>query len=131
MLFRSALVGEYPNFEINGVYPLGKHQFRLEIVDGCGNSSTENIRFEVIDCYVPDPHCLNGLILDLEQLPQAIDADNDGDLDLFVANNDGQVLMVRQCMHHWLKLFLFPIINCHCKHHFRRPELCQPNKGNN
>ncbi|MBX2870912.1 MAG: DUF11 domain-containing protein [Saprospiraceae bacterium] len=80
-----ALLGEYPNFEINGVYPLGKHQFRLDIVDGCGNSSTENIRFEVIDCYVPDPHCLNGLILDIEQLPQAVDVDNDGDLDDFGA----------------------------------------------
>ncbi|MEZ5039123.1 MAG: T9SS type A sorting domain-containing protein [Saprospiraceae bacterium] len=77
----AALTGTYPNFVITGTYPIGKHQFRLDIIDGCGNYSTEKIRFEVIDCYVPEPHCLNGLIVDLVQLPQSVDADGDGDLD--------------------------------------------------
>ena len=76
-----ALVGSYPNYTITGTYPLGKHQFRLDIIDGCGNASTEDIKFEVIDCYVPEPHCLNGLILDLAQLSEPVDADGDGDLD--------------------------------------------------
>jgi uncharacterized repeat protein (TIGR01451 family) len=75
------LKGSYPNYRIEGVFPIGRHNFVVTVVDRCGNSSTTNLPFEVVDCYVVDPICYSGLIVNLAPVSPATDLDGDGDLD--------------------------------------------------
>lgn len=75
------LQGDYPKFKIIGEYPLGEHQFEVVVFDGCGNSTVAYLPFEVVDCKVSAPICLNGLALDLMPLEPNQDADGDGDID--------------------------------------------------
>ncbi|MCB0636888.1 MAG: T9SS type A sorting domain-containing protein, partial [Lewinella sp.] len=69
-----ALTGVYPDYQLNGRFPIGNHAFELQIEDGCGNTSSERILFEVIDCKAPALSCINGLAIDL--MPVDLDGDN-------------------------------------------------------
>lgn len=77
----TALSGSYPNYVINGVFPIGSHSFDVHVEDGCGNLNIVSIPFSVVDCFAPTPICINGLSTSLEALPAGIDADGDGDVD--------------------------------------------------
>jgi hypothetical protein len=63
--FSFSLTGSYPDYTINGVFPIGDHVFEVLVADGCGNSIREDIRFSVIDCKAPAPICINGISLEL------------------------------------------------------------------
>jgi len=77
----AVLRGEYPNYRIEGYFPIGTHEFIVRATDACNNFVTETLPFEVVDCYVPDPVCFSGLIVNLQALPPNTDADGDGDND--------------------------------------------------
>jgi len=68
--------GEGNNWTIEGNLPVGKHQFVVSIMDGCGNIAGEEIDFEVIDCKAPAPVC-KGLTAEL----MPVDTTGDGQAD--------------------------------------------------
>ena len=78
----NVLTGSYPDYTIEGTYAIGQHLFELEIADGCGNTTVQDIAFTVADCYAPSPICINGLALELMPVEANTDADGDGDIDL-------------------------------------------------
>ncbi|GJM33989.1 MAG: hypothetical protein DHS20C18_29900 [Saprospiraceae bacterium] len=78
----SVLSGSYPNYLIQGSYPLGQHSFDIHVKDGCGNSNSIAIPFEVVDCHAPSPVCIVSLSSAYSPLPPNTDADGDGDIDL-------------------------------------------------
>lgn len=67
------LNGSYPDYSVSGSYPLGTHSFEVAVDDGCGNTQTAVLPFEVVDCDVLPPGCATGLLV--EVLP----VDNLGD----------------------------------------------------
>ncbi len=73
----NVLSGVYPNFILEDVFPIGKHQIEVKITDGCGNRNAEFLAFEVVDCKAPAPICIDGLAIEL--VPVAPDTDIDGD----------------------------------------------------
>lgn len=72
------LSGSYPNYEISGTFSKGKHIFEIAVQDGCGNSATEKINFEVVDCKAPTPNCASSLTLDLQPVNPVRDVNGDG-----------------------------------------------------
>lgn len=58
------LIGEFPEFEFVKEFPIGQHQLRVQANDACGNTSTFDIPFEILDRYVPRPNC--GDLLEIE-----------------------------------------------------------------
>lgn len=77
----TALTGSYPHYSLSGVYPIGNHAFEVRTSDGCGNTGSARISFEVADCSVAAPLCLGSLTVNLSALPAGTDADGDGDED--------------------------------------------------
>ncbi len=75
------LSGSYPNYLIQGTYPVGNHTFEVHVKDGCGNSNSVAIPFEVVDCSAPSPTCIVSLSSAYMPLPEGVDADGDGDED--------------------------------------------------
>ncbi len=75
------LSGSYPNYLIQGTYPIGNHTFEVHVKDGCGNSDAVAIPFEVVDCNAPSPVCIVSLSSAYMPLPPGTDADGDGDED--------------------------------------------------
>ncbi|MEZ5039135.1 MAG: T9SS type A sorting domain-containing protein [Saprospiraceae bacterium] len=73
--------GEYPKFRILREYPIGSHAFVVFATDGCGNMSRTNLPFEVVDCYIDAPICINGLAVELSPVAPGTDADGDGTAD--------------------------------------------------
>jgi len=68
------LSGSYPDFTITvNDLPIGAHAFEVRISDGCGNTELAILPFQIVDCEVPAPICLNGIAVEL------MPADNDGD----------------------------------------------------
>lgn len=53
-------------FRIAGNYPVGTHSIELVIGDGCGNSITELLPFEVLDCQAPVLVCRQDLVITLD-----------------------------------------------------------------
>ncbi|PHN03566.1 T9SS type A sorting domain-containing protein [Flavilitoribacter nigricans] len=76
------LFGDYPHFEIIGDFPIGSHQFVVTAIDVCGNATTANLPFTVIDCFVATPVCTEGLTVDLALLGAGVDIDGDGTADI-------------------------------------------------
>lgn len=80
------LTGSYPNYLIGGEYPIGSHEFRVTVSDGCGgNTDFAILPFEVIDCAPPTLTCLNGITFSLQELPPNTDIDGDGEIDAYGA----------------------------------------------
>ena len=67
------LTGAYPNYQLNGRFPIGCHAFEVHVEDGCGNVNSELLDFCVVDCKAPSPICINGLAIELMPF------DNNGD----------------------------------------------------
>lgn len=80
-LFSDIVSGSFPNYVINGSYPIGSHTFEIHVEDGCGNTNSAAIPFQVVDCRAPAPICINGLSFNLMQAEPGVDADGDGDID--------------------------------------------------
>ncbi len=75
------IFGTYPKYKISGDYPIGMHEFKIVVEDGCGNVASATLPFEIVDCKAPAPACLNGISLSLMPLFPETDADGDGDID--------------------------------------------------
>jgi len=61
------------------------HAIKVVLEDGCGNTTNEIIRIDVVDCKGPAPICINGLTVTLMPVDQTLDntdIDGDGDDDL-------------------------------------------------
>ena len=59
------LTGSYPDYQLNGRFPIGCHAFEVHVEDGCGNTNSELLDFCVVDCKAPSPVCINGLAIEL------------------------------------------------------------------
>ncbi len=78
----SALSGTFPRYRIVGRFPLGRHIFKITARDACGNETSYDFPISIIDKKGPQPLCVNGIVVDLQPLPQPEDMDGDGDLDI-------------------------------------------------
>lgn len=76
------ILGTYPNYQIQGTFPIGSHAYRIEVRDACGNLAVQTIAFKVIDCKGPVPTCINGLSTTLRALTTPVDVNGDGKVDL-------------------------------------------------
>lgn len=63
--------------DASGTYPIGSHRITWTFWDRCGNVTTCDQLFDVVNCKSPTPYCLSGISTDL--MPQ--DTDNDGEPD--------------------------------------------------
>ncbi|MCB9289979.1 MAG: T9SS type A sorting domain-containing protein [Lewinellaceae bacterium] len=68
------LTGDYPDYQINGRFPIGDHAFIVYVEDGCGNTNSASLPFSVIDCKEPAPVCIYGLSTEL--MPVDLDGDD-------------------------------------------------------
>ena len=59
------MTGTYPDYQLNGRFPIGCHAFEVHVEDGCGNTNSELLDFCVVDCKAPSPVCINGLAIEL------------------------------------------------------------------
>ena len=62
------ITGTFPNFAIEGTYPLGVHAFIILANDGIGNN-TKTLHFNVANCSVPILTCVSGLTVTLMPQP--------------------------------------------------------------
>ena len=60
------LTGSYPNYELQGVFPVGEHEFLIQVSDGCGSSTSVKIPFVIKDCLAPAPICIETLNAKME-----------------------------------------------------------------
>ncbi len=60
------LQGSYPDFSLEGNFPIGEHEFEVHVSDGCGASTLVRIPFEVKDCKAASPICLETLNAKME-----------------------------------------------------------------
>lgn len=51
--------------DASDIYPLGTHNIRWNVEDGCGNVSICEYLFIIADCKAPTPNLLNGIAVDL------------------------------------------------------------------
>lgn len=82
LLPRTSLRGQYPDYRIAGVFPIGNHALSVSVTDGCGNQALREIPFVVADCQITAPICINSLSVELGALEQDQDIDGDGEVDL-------------------------------------------------
>lgn len=61
----------------SGNYPVGSHRILWSFSDKCGNVTSCEQLFDVVNCKAPTPYCLNGLAITL----MPVDEDNDGEVD--------------------------------------------------
>ncbi len=60
--------------DASGRYPIGNHRIQWAFEDRCGNITTCDQLFDVVNCKAPTPYCLNGLATSL----MPVDTNNDG-----------------------------------------------------
>lgn len=72
------LINRDPKYTIIGEYPVGKHSFELVVSDGCGNTTSVTVPFEVQDCIVRSPSCIHGLSVELMRTEPGTDVNGDG-----------------------------------------------------
>ncbi len=75
------ITGSYPDYAINGKFPMGEHILELNVVDACGNFTAVSMPFEVVDCFVRAPQCYDNLSIELQPLNEPVDIDGDGTID--------------------------------------------------
>ena len=75
------ITGSYPDYVINGKFPMGEHILELNVVGACGNFTAVNLPFEVVDCFVRAPQCFDDLSVELQPLAEPVDIDGDGTID--------------------------------------------------
>jgi hypothetical protein len=75
------ITGSYPDYTIQGKFPVGAHILELNVVDACGNFIAVDMPFEVVDCFVQAPQCFDALSVALQPLAEPIDVDGDGTID--------------------------------------------------
>ncbi len=63
--------------DASGTYPIGSHTILWTFYDRCGNVTSCEQLFDVVNCKAPSPYCLNGLAIDL----MPVDTDDDGTID--------------------------------------------------
>lgn len=63
--------------DASGNYPIGAHRIVWSVEDKCGNVTTCEQLFNVMNCKAPTPYCINGLAVDL----MPVDQNNDGQVD--------------------------------------------------
>lgn len=73
----AAVTGNGNTADASGVYPIGSHTIIWTFFDRCGNVTSCEQLFDVVNCKAPSPYCLNGLAIDL----MPVDTDNDGTID--------------------------------------------------
>ena len=61
-------------FGVTGLFPVGQHAIEITVSDGCGNTDTRTMAFEVYDALAPSPICFSSLTLELSP----VDYDKDG-----------------------------------------------------
>ncbi len=76
---------EGEEFTLDGRFPIGTHTFEVHVIDGCGNTDSEWISFEVFDDKAPAPTCLASVVVGLSP----VDEDGDGKAD----NNAGEMVI--------------------------------------
>ncbi|RME94857.1 MAG: hypothetical protein D6772_13995, partial [Bacteroidetes bacterium] len=79
------VTGSFPDFQISGILPIGQHRARLTVNDNCGNTVSEFIDFEVVDCRVVGLMCNASVTTNLMPQPPGVDADGDGEIDVAAA----------------------------------------------
>lgn len=77
------ILGRAPKFRFNAEFPEGQYELVVTLTDGCGNTSTYELPFEVIDCKAPAPACISGWAIELMPLDEPADVNGDGMLDFF------------------------------------------------
>lgn len=60
-----------------GTYPVGSHRIVWTFEDLCGNKTSIEQLFDIVNCKAPTPYCINGLAVDL----MPVDPDGDGVVD--------------------------------------------------
>lgn len=63
--------------DASGIYPIGSHRIVWTFFDRCGNATSCEQLFDVVNCKAPTPYCLSGLAIDL----MPVDNDGDGETD--------------------------------------------------
>ena len=76
-----AVSGAFPDFTLSGQESIGVHLLEIQVTDDCSNAASLMAPFQIFDCHVPAPICLNGLSIELNPGKPCTDADNDGDID--------------------------------------------------
>ncbi len=61
----ATITGAYPDYTVNGRFPIGNHRLSISISNNCGEEASSNIAFEVVDCTVPMPDCRPGFVVDV------------------------------------------------------------------
>ncbi|MBK8549237.1 MAG: T9SS type A sorting domain-containing protein [Saprospiraceae bacterium] len=75
-------VGE--TIDASGIYPIGTHKIVYTFEDKCGNLTTAEQLFTVVNCKAPTPVCHNGLSVNLTPM----DLNSDGRIDVGMATVD-------------------------------------------
>ena len=73
-----AIVGGFPNYVINGTFPIGIHAFQINVTDGCGNIASFSLPFSIVDCKAPAFLCVASLTSPLMPIEGEQDVDGDG-----------------------------------------------------
>ena len=55
--------------DASGDYPIGVHKIRWQVWDQCGNSIVQEQLFTIQNCKKPTPICIDGLTVNLTQMP--------------------------------------------------------------
>ena len=72
--FNLQLVKTGAHFKLWGDFPIGEHAFIIKVNDGCGNTGSVKVKFEVVDNKAPGLICIDGLAVEL----MPVDEDGDG-----------------------------------------------------
>lgn len=73
--------GAYPNYSIEGDFPIGSHVFEIFVEDGCNNKKSYDLPFSVVDCKAPGIICISSITTSLSLVPNGKDIDGDGEPD--------------------------------------------------
>ena len=75
--------GTSNTIDASGTYPIGTHRVLYTFVDRCGNSTTAEFDFAIVNCKQPTAYCLNGVAVDL-----ASDGNGGGHVELWAVDFD-------------------------------------------